>query len=478
MGESSDELCYLTASEAVQRFADRTLSPVELLDALYARADEIGSELNAWTDRRVEQAYSAAHASAERWARGPDAALPLDGVPVAMKEEQPIDGEPWRLGSLLMEHEIATVTHPLYELLVGAGAVVHARTTTPEFSCAGFTHSRLWGLTKNPWNHEISCGGSSGGSGVSLAAGLAPLATGSDIGGSIRVPAALNGVVGFKPPHGRVPTLPPFNLDTYSHDGPMGRSVADVAMMQNVIAGAHPADHISMRFPPVLPLEPAPIRGMRIALARTIGDIPIADDVDANTNTVADALRAAGAQVVEVLVPVTRAEFSTAALIHFGTIFGASVTAAAGDRADLLTPYAAYFSEISTSVAAQHSVYEGLEREAAIHATIATAMAGFDALVCPTLACGGWEAGEDYTERKLVIAGVELERYIEGALTLPFNIASKHPVLAVPSGRASNGVPTGVQIVGQTFDDAAVFRIGAALERELGWWRDPSWRPG
>lgn len=472
-----EELCHLSASEILARFADRSLSPVELLDAVYARADVVDATLNCWTDRRAEQAYEAARASEARWARGAAEAFALDGVPVAMKEEQPIAGEPWRLGSLLMEHEIASITHPLYDSLTAAGAVVHARTTSPEFSCAGFTHSRLWGLTKNPWNHEVSCGGSSGGAGVSLAAGLTTLATGSDIGGSIRLPSSLCGVVGFKPPHGRVPTLPPFNMDSYSHDGPMGRTVRDVALMQNVIAGSHPIDHVSMRFPPTIPLDPPSAAGMRIALARTIGDIPIEDDIDANTTAVADALRAAGAEVVEVTVPVTRAEFSLAAMIHFGAIFGASVTASAGDRAHLLTPYAVYFSEITAEASKGHTVYEGLELEARIHATIAASMAGFDALVCPTIGCAGWEAGEDYTSRKLVVNGEEMGRYIEAALTLPFNIASRHPVLSVPSGLARNGVPTGVQIVAHTYDDATAFRVGAALERELGWWNDPSWRP-
>jgi aspartyl-tRNA(Asn)/glutamyl-tRNA(Gln) amidotransferase subunit A len=104
-------------------------------------------------------------------------------------------------------------------------------------------------------------------------------------------------------------------------------------------------------------------------------------------------------------------------------------------------------------------------------------MDGFDAMICPTLTCGGWLAGETYLERALVVNGVALERYIQAALTLPFNIASKHPVLAVPSGIAANGVPTGVQIVARTYDDVTAFRVGAALEAELGWWGDPAWRP-
>ena len=125
----SDDLCHLGAVEALARFADRSLSPVELLDALYARADEVEPELNAFTARREDAAYAAARASEARWLRGE--ALPLDGIPIAMKEEMPIAGESWQLGSLLLEHEVATFNHPMYDSLTAAGAVIHARTTTP-----------------------------------------------------------------------------------------------------------------------------------------------------------------------------------------------------------------------------------------------------------------------------------------------------------------------------------------------------------
>ncbi len=143
------------------------------------------------------------------------------------------------------------------------GAIVHARTTAPEFSCAGFTHSRIWGVTRNPWNPDFAVGGSSGGSGAALASGTATLASGSDIGGSIRIPAAYNGVVGFKPPYGRVPQEAPFNLDVYCHCGPMARTVADCALFENALAGPHPHDHASLRPKLELPARPEPAAGLR-----------------------------------------------------------------------------------------------------------------------------------------------------------------------------------------------------------------------
>ena len=475
----AEELSYISAVEALSRFRDRTLSPVELLDAMYRRADDVEPTINALSGRRTEQAYEAARESAERWAGGGGGApRPLEGLPVAAKEEQPLIGESIQFGSLLFEHEISPVTHPVCERILDAGGVIHARTTTPEFSCAGFTQSKLWGITRNPWNPTMSPGGSSGGSGASLASGTSVLATGSDIGGSIRIPASVNGLVGFKPPYGRVPALPPFNLDAYCHDGPMGRSIADVALLQNVIAGRHPMDHVSLANPPQLPLEYGSIKGRRIAFAVTVGDLPLDDDVEANTRAFADVLRAAGAIVEEVTVDIPRTMWMTASMIHFGAIFGASVGQDSAEEAALLTAYAADFARKSGAVIAERTFYEGLEMESAIHRTIGEVMADADALVMPCVASSGWLADDDYVDTRLVVGGVELDDYFESMLTPLFNIASRHPVLSVPSGRAGNGVPTGMQIVGHTFDDVTPFEIGAAVEREMGgWWADPSWRP-
>ena len=197
-------------------------------------------------------------------------------------------GRPWTQGSLSLVDEVAEFDHPIIERIQAAGGIVHVRTTTPEFCCAGFTHSRMWGITRNPWNTDFSPGGSSGGTGAALAAGYAPIGTGSDIGGSIRIPSSLSGVAGFKPPFARVPALPPYNLDQFCHDGPMARTVADCARLEDVIAGAHWRDtawpsltrHVS-RMPVVS------VVGVRVALCTNLGNWPLAPAVDANTRRVA-----------------------------------------------------------------------------------------------------------------------------------------------------------------------------------------------
>ncbi|MFI6324418.1 amidase [Nonomuraea sp. NPDC050556] len=454
---------YLSATEALRLFRSRDLSPVELMTSVIDRADAVEPHVNALSERLFEEALAQAKQAERAYAPGGDP-RPLEGLPVATKDEQPITGRIASDGSLAFTDQVALVTHPVIERIQAAGGIVHARTTTPEFCCAAFTHSKVWGVTRNPWNLDYSPGGSSGGSGAALASGTATLATGSDIGGSIRIPAANTGTVGYKPPYGRVPAMPPYNLDHYCHDGPMARTVADCALLQNVIAGPHPLDVVSLRPAVRLPERLGDVAGMRVAFAPNLGDWEIEPEVAANTAAVADALREAGAIVEEVEVGLRRADVMRAVFIHFGAIFGPMV-ARIPDQ-DLLTAYARAFV---TDTRDAGDFLTGLELEADVYARIGPLLDDYDALICPTTGAPGLLAGEEYIDTKLTVNGVELDHYLGYALTPVFNIASRCPVLAVPSGRSSSGVPTGVQIVGRTYDDATVFHLGAALERVRPW---------
>src|SRR4029079_7976029 len=210
--------------------------------------------VNALCHERYEAAREEARAAEARWAgRGDGEPRALEGIPLAIKEEEEVAGQPWTQGSLIYKDLVAEQSSVFAQRMLDAGAIVHARTTAPEFSCALFTHSRLHGVTRNPWNPEFGVGGSSGGAGAALAAGTATLASGSDIGGSIRAPASFNGVVGFKPPYGRVAQAGPLNLDTSCHRVPLARTVADTVLYENVLAGPDPSDIVSLRPKLVLP---------------------------------------------------------------------------------------------------------------------------------------------------------------------------------------------------------------------------------
>ncbi|MDI2126327.1 amidase [Yinghuangia seranimata] len=467
------DLAYLPATEALALFRARELSPVELLDAVLERARATEPVVNAVVETLHDEAYAAAREAEARYmGKGSGGIRPLEGLPVAAKEEQPIAGRLHQEGSLLLADNVADETHPVITRVAEAGGIVHMRVATPEFSSAAFTQSKLWGITRNPWNPDYSPGGSSGGSGAALAAGYAPLATGSDIGGSIRIPASFSGVVGFKPPFGRVPAMPPYNLDQFCHDGPMARTVADCALLENVIAGPWAGDVVSLRPKLVLPetYEGARgVEGMRIAFCARLGDFRVDPEVAANARATAEALRAAGAIVEEVELGWTQETIKRASLAHFAGIMGADAGEAIAAAPDLVTGYLRMFAEDAARVAAETSFLDGLKLEGEIYAELGALLERFDALVCPTTAVPALKAGDEYTETKLVVEGVELASYMDMAMTIPFNICSRVPVLAVPSGFASNGVPTGVQIVGKTYDDATVFTVGAAVEAVRPW---------
>jgi amidase len=462
-------LAYLPATEALARFRRRELSPVELLDAIIARAEAVEPTVNALCHTRFEAARERARAAEARYAGRGEPPRALEGIALAIKEEEPIAGEPWTQGSLLYEHLIADYTSAFARRMLESGAIVHARSTAPEFSCAGFTHSKLWGVTRNPWNPEFAAGGSSGGSGAALASGTATLASGSDIGGSIRIPASFNGVVGFKPPYGRVPVDPPYNLDTYCHSGPLARTVADCALFENVLAGPDPSDITTLRPKLVLPLEFAGVEGMRIALSTDLGDWAVDPDVAANTRAAGDALRAAGAVVDEVDLHVPAELVERAAAIHFQAAFGGWIAEEVAAHPEETTAYAAEFARANVERAAGGSFLEGLEIEAKLYEPVGELLERYDALICPTCGTRGLVAGDDYVGHGLEIGGRMLASYFDGLLTPVFNVMSRLPVLNVPSGLADNGVPTGVQIAGRSYDDETVFRVGAALEHARPW---------
>ena len=461
MSRTAEEIAYLPVTEMVRLFRARELSPVEVVEAQLSRADALAETVNAFTWRFDEAALAQAREAEARYlGNGPDP-RPLEGVTLAIKEEMPVEGQPVTSASRVFADVIADHTAPLAERALAAGAIVHARTTQPEFACTGFTQSDLFGITRNPWNLDYDVGGSSGGAGAALAGGLTALAGGSDIGGSIRIPAACCGVVGFKPPYGRVPQDPPFNLDHYCHEGPMARTVADCALFQNIISGFSPVDIASLRERVELPLDPPEISGLRVALSLTLGEWEPDGDVRRNTLAAAYALRDAGAIVEEVEVPLRRADVDRAANTHYATIFGPSIAALVAEHQEIMTSYALAFAR---SAVLEHpgAFLEGLEIEGAITGMFGALLERYDALICPTLTIPALRVDEARTTPRT--GGDSVMEAFDHPMTIPFNIASRCPVLNVPSGFAANGVPTGVQLVGRTFEDETTFRLGSALE--------------
>jgi aspartyl-tRNA(Asn)/glutamyl-tRNA(Gln) amidotransferase subunit A len=461
------DLHYLTATDALAMFRSKELSPVELVTAVIERAETVEPSINAFAQTFYEEALQAAKAAEARYAGNGEQALPLDGLPVAVKEEAPIAGHKNTLGSLTMRDVVAEQTAPFVQRILDAGGIVHARTTTPEFSCAPVTWSKLWGVTRNPWNTRYSPGGSSGGSGAALAAGMATLATGSDIGGSIRIPSSFCGIVGFKPPYGRVPEVPPFNLDHYCHEGPMARTVTDCALLENIIAGPHKSDVVSIRPKLEIPSALGPAAGLKIALSPDLGCYHVDADVLANTMAAADRLRDAGASVTEVTLPWDLETIGRAVNIHFGMIFGASMKELDDQFGDDLTSYTRRLVADADKVV-KADLLAGLALEAEIYSPLGELLDEYDALICPTMAVPALEAEYD-TGDQLYVNDQPVQNWFDVMMTVPFNIASRCPVLSVPSGLSRDGVPTGLAVVGKTYDDVTAFRVAAAHAERLPW---------
>jgi aspartyl-tRNA(Asn)/glutamyl-tRNA(Gln) amidotransferase subunit A len=467
---AGEDLVHLGATEALRLFARRELSPVELMRAVVERAEKVEPGINAFTERLFDEALEQARQAEARYlGRNGLVPRPLEGIPVAAKEKHAMTGRTLTEGSLAHAGRIATENAPVIDRILDAGGIIHARTATPEFSLTTFTHSRMWGITRNPWNPDFTPGGSSGGAGASLAAGTTLLASASDIGGSTRIPAAFTGTVGFKAPYGRNPGLGVLAADHYRGDGPMARTVDDVIAFQNVLAGPDPRDHASIRPKLTLPTSYEDVTGTRIALCVRLGEYDVHPEVEAHTRAAAQALADAGAQVEEVTLPWTRLDLLTAIAGHFSTILGALVNEATETHRDLLSPYAVAFADTMTHARTRVSYLDALRAEHRLQRGLATAMDGFDALICPTTAIPGWHAGDDLAGDKVVVHGEEVADTLWCAMTTPFNINNRCPVLNVPSGMSSWGIPTGLQIVGHPYDDPAVFRVGKALEVLRPW---------
>jgi Asp-tRNA(Asn)/Glu-tRNA(Gln) amidotransferase A subunit family amidase len=467
---SDTELCYLQATEALKLFKAKKLSPVELVTAVIARAERLQPKYKPFTHTHFEEALDLARKAEAKYAKGARTGA-LEGLPVGIKDESFIKGKPTSFGSLITKDFVADVTSPNNDRILKAGGIVHARTATPEFSCATYTNSRLWGVTRNPWNPKFTTGGSSGGSGCALAAGTAPLAMGSDIGGSIRIPASASGVVGYKPPYGRNPDDAPFNLDPYCHTGPMTRSVADAILLQNVISGPSPTDIATLRPKLTLPTAYKPIKGWKIAYSLDLGFYEVDKEVVANTKAALDVFRSLGATVEEVDLGWDIGALHTATG-HLWHLFGGYLAEHyLKKHRKQMCEYAIELGEFGrkSKVTDFLRAMEGANK---MYATFGPIMETHDVFICPTTALPAVKADFSLSRDRVRINGKasKLPADLAWVMTPVFNTLSRCPVLAVPSGHASNGVPTGIQIVGRTYSDADVFQAGLAYETALGGW--------
>ena len=459
------DLCYLSANDALEMFRTRKLSPVELLQAQIDQIQRMNPIVNPIVMDYFDEAMDQAKMAEQAYVTGTN--RPLEGLTLAVKDEHNIQGKRMTNGSLLLADNISTYTDPICERMMAAGAIVHARTATPEFSSNYCTWSTLYGVTRTPWNPEYSAGGSSGGSGVALAAGMTSLATGSDIGGSVRAPASQNAVVGYKPPHGRVPKYPPSNLVHYYTDGPLARTVGDTILMENVIAGPHRCDINSLKPKYELPTDYASAKGMKIALCVTMGGKPVDPDVRDNTLATAELLRSLGATVDEVDIgwnESTDANRAYNTYLFFLALGMLDVGIRAHPDFEKTTSYVKWLITQGRALTREDFI-SCLPIEGFLYQCVQKIFDSYDVLICPTMSLASVAADFDFSQDTLIVDGREDPTVPGPGMTGYFNVLSSLPAISVPSGFDRNGVPTGLQIVGPAFEEEPVFRLALALER-------------
>lgn len=459
----------LTIAEAVAAFRTQDLTPTAYLEACIRRIEALDDSFNAVMDIMAEPAREAAATATEAYRAGGRDLPPLLGIPLLVKEQHDVAGCSATRGSPALAGRIADADHPIVARLRAAGAIPFARTTTPEMSCATFTQTREWGITRNPFNPERTPGGSSGGSGAAVALGYAPLATASDIAGSTRIPAAFCGLPGFKTPFGRTPATLPLNQDWYRGDHILARTVADTALATGIICGLDPTDHGTVPTPQPYPgaeltgdLVSGELTGLRIGISPDLGCYDVDPDVAAGLQRAADALAAAGAQVADIDLNLSLADITDASMAHYGHFLAGNIRRMSDGRTELLEPYTQRFLELTQRWASRFSVVDSLVIENRIQTQIAAALSGVDAFLTPTSAVASLPVDDFFVDG---LDGCEF--YWQRHMTVPFNIANRLPVMAMPTGVAADGVPTSAQVVGRAYDDATVFRIAAALEARL-----------
>jgi amidase len=457
------DICQLTAVEMARRIRARDLSAREVVAAHIARIAQINPTLNAVVTRTFEQATSAAAAADERLAHG-EAVGGLHGLPVAHKDLQPTKGVRTTFGSPIFSDFVPDDDSLLVERMRRAGAICVGKTNTPEFGAGSQTFNPIFGATLNPYDPTKTCGGSSGGAAVALATGMIALADGSDMGGSLRNPASFCGIVGLRPSPGRVPVWPSrLAWSTLSVDGPMGRTVADAALLLSALAGPDPRSPIALpesgdRFAQPLDRD---VAGVRVAWWTGLGGLP----VDRRVRAVVDAQRkvfeALGCAVDEAEPDLSDADeiFKTLRALSF-----AALARELGDRAsqvkDTIRWEIARGSQLTLADVARAEA-----TRTALYHHMRAFMDRHEFFVLPAVQVPPFDVTQPYPTE---IDGVAMDTYIDWMKSCYLISVTGHPAISVPAGLTDDGLPIGVQIVGRHHDDWGVLQLAHAFEQARG----------
>lgn len=464
---NNTELCFTPATELAAAIRTRQLSPVEVVDAVLARMEALNPQLNAFLTIDSEGARAAARQAEAAVMRGEALGL-LHGLPVSLKDLEPTTGLRCTYGSKFFADNMATFDGIVTERVKAAGGIITGKTNTPFYGHKDMTDNLLGEPCRNPWNLDRTPGGSSGGAAAAVAAGMGPLAHGSDGAGSIRIPAALSGVFGIKASFGRVPNWP--NPDIWTgrtHQGPLTRTVADAALFLQVLAGPDPRDPLSIDNQPddYLAAVAHPfdaLRGLRVAWSEDLGYAAVDPEVRRLTNAAAKRFADFGCHV-EAVDPGWADPRDLGGLAWYVS-FAARLGEQYRQQPTWFEPSLAEMIEAGLRASGVDYVNVSLQRTA-FQQVAQRFFTQYDLLLTPQMPVGAWPVDQP----PATIEGKPTPSMFDRlSFTFPFNMTGQ-PAASVPCGFTSEGLPVALQIVGRWHDDTLVLQAAAAFEQAQPW---------
>ena len=455
----TDAIMQLSVADILKLYRKKSLSPVEVTQSCLKQIIKYNPVLNALCFMDERATLHQARRAEKKWMKGEQAGL-LEGIPVTIKDWFHVKGWPTRQGSKTSSHLPQPEDSPPVARLREEGAIFIGKTTLPEYGHKGVTHSPLTGITRNPWNIEKTCGGSSGGAAVAAATGMAFLNLGSDAGGSIRIPASFSGVLGFKPSPGLVPSWPPSLFSTLSAAGPLTRSVEDAALMMDVLAKPDARDWHALPLPPpsFTGCLQKPLGKLKIAWApqiNGIGPVPAVAEVIGRKIT---ALQALGTvEEIALKVPELTETFSS----HWMAVASYIVAQFTNKQKKDVDPRFLDWARRGDALRL-HDYLAAEYARMTIGAQLKDLLTTYDILVTPTTAMAGFAAGADMP---FDAKGKPWEDWTP--FTYPANLA-KLPAASLPLGMTADGLPAGLQIMAGYLKDTLVLQASKRLEEALG----------
>jgi aspartyl-tRNA(Asn)/glutamyl-tRNA(Gln) amidotransferase subunit A len=455
----------MDAIELVRLIRKGKLSPLEVMEATLERIDAVNPLINAFVSLRREEAIQEAKKMTESLTSGADPG-PLAGIPIGVKDLEDVRGMVTSFGSIPYRNNVARQDSVQVGRLKSAGAIVVGKTNTPEFGFTGFTKNRLCGVTRNPWNMDRTPGGSSGGSAASVAARMVPMATGSDAGGSIRIPASYSGCFGLKTSFGRIPLGPSPFLQMYHvwTLGPLTRTVRDAALYLDCVSGYHPSDPDSLPSPSVSflgALDRSPGK-LRIAFSATLGYARVQKEIMDRVEEGVKCFEGMGHRV-----ELWKGEFpdvgDTWSFLMNAELYGILHQSLDRDREDMGKTLVQSL-DLVKGVTMREQI-EAQKSRTALNRLLWDLFENYDLLLTPTMPTEAFSAGGPPPSE---IEGHPIPLLGAVAFTYPFNL-SGHPAASVPAGLTTSGLPVGLQIVGPRHREDLVLQAAYAFERRKPW---------